>query len=179
MAPLGLGVTIEAGSLQDGSGVAAGNMTGIGAPAANPRIDRIYFNLNTKTFVRAVGVEAAVPVVPAAPYGVYLVCQVFMTVGMTAITNADIMDERTAVMAPLVMPSAGYTQVVDLDGLARILVGRAGYDNRVIVRLQTNDSSSRLLIQRQDGTPIFSIDGAGDVRSIGTITQSTTVTTGV
>lgn len=175
MASPGLGITIEAGSLQDGSVVNAANVTGIGAPASKPRIDRVYFDLNTKVFVRAVGAEATTPVVPAIPFGTYLICQIYMTVGMTAITNADIIDERTAVFAPLATLVGGYTQITDADGLIRVLIGRGSIDNRIILRLQTNDATSKVYVQNADGTPVFSIDGTGAVRAKGTITPSTTI----
>ncbi len=114
MATPAMGVTIEAGLLMDGTVVVAQNVTGIGAPSANPRIDRIYFDLNLRQFQRVVGAEAATPTKPALPFGVFPVCSIYMTVGQTSIVNANITDERTMIAAPAAFFAGdGYTSIVD------------------------------------------------------------------
>ncbi|MCW2763968.1 MAG: 21, gp21 [Marmoricola sp.] len=162
MAVLGMGVTVEAGSLMDGTVIPATSLTGIGAPAANPRIDRVYFDMNTRLFVRLVGTEAAVPVPPAYPFGVYPIAQLRFEVGDTMLTNEFIVDDRPGVMIPACfLAGDAYTTIIDAAGLARVLIGKAGVDNRVIVRMQQNDGSSRFEIQQSDGTIHFAVHDSG------------------
>lgn len=164
MAVLGMGVTIEAGTLIDGVTIPATSITGIGAPTVNPRIDRVYFDMNTRLFVRLVGVEAVAPVAPAYPLGVYPIAQLYFAVGDTLLTNANIIDDRAMIIVPAAyMRGDAYTTIVDAAGLTRILIGKAGIDNRVIVRMQQNDGSARFEIQQSDGTVTCAITDKGIV----------------
>lgn len=174
MASPALGITVEAGLLMDGTVVAAQNITGIGAPTANPRIDRIYYDLNLRSFQRVVGSEAATPTPPALPYGVFPVASVYMTVGMTAIRNDDITDDRTMIVAPAAFFAGdGYTSIVDAAGLLRMIIGKAGSDNRFIVRLH-NDSSATYVIQNSSGQTVAEIEASGNMRLKGTLTENVT-----
>lgn len=174
MATPGMGIACAAGLLMDGTLIAAQNVTGIGAPSANPRIDRIYFDLNTRTYGRKVGTESATPTPPALDYGVFPICQILLTVGMTTILNSAITDERTFVMAPVAfLAGDGYTSIVGADGLLRIIIGKGGVDHRVIIRLH-NDTDAKLQIQNSSGTPVASINASGNIKAAGTITPSTT-----
>lgn len=170
----GMGIAVAAGLLMDGAVIAAQNVTGIGAPSANPRIDRIYFDLNTRTYGRKVGTESATPTPPALDYGVFPICQILLTVGMTTILNSAITDERTFIMAPVAFFAGdGYTSIISPDGLLRIIIGKGGVDNRVIIRLH-NDSDAKVQIQNSSGTPVISMNASGVIKAAGTITQSTT-----
>ncbi|QPB10366.1 hypothetical protein AbSZ3_01 [Acinetobacter phage Ab_SZ3] len=154
MATPAMGVTIESGLLMDGTVVVAQNVTGIGAPSANPRIDRIYFDLNLRQFQRVVGAEAATPTKPALPYGVFPVCSIYLTVGQTSIVNANITDERTMIAAPAAFFAGdGYTSIVDAAGLLRMIIGKAGVDNRFITRLH-NDTDAKFVIQNSSGADV-------------------------
>ncbi|AXC34255.1 hypothetical protein P7I17_gp01 [Escherichia phage Halfdan] len=174
MATVGMGIAIEAGLLMDGSVIMGTNVTGIGAPSANPRIDRVYLDLNDRTYHRVVGTEAATPTPPAIPFGVFPICQISLEPDDTAILNAMITDERTFVMAPVALIQGGYTSVVDPTGLLRILIGSPGIDHRIILRTHTADSGSSVLVQNSDGVAVFKVDGAGNVVAKGTITPSGT-----
>lgn len=176
MATPGAGISLEAATLPNGTVIAAQDITGIGAPSVNPRIDRIWFNSNDGTVHRQVGSESATPVPPTVPFGGVLIAQILLSVptGIFTITNDMILDERSFVQAPIVTFNGGYLQMVDGDGLLRVLIGRGGFDNRVIIRLHTADGSSKLEIQDSGGGAIMSLDGAGNLKTKGTITPSTT-----
>ena len=64
------------------------------APAVNARIDRIVIDKLTGVVARVAGSEAVTPLIPAFPANVLPCCRLTLTVGQTAITNADIVDER-------------------------------------------------------------------------------------
>jgi hypothetical protein len=172
MAAPGMGVTIAAGMDTFGHSVAATNVAGIGAPAANPRIDRIWYDMNTGTYTRTVGTEAAAPVPPAVPFGKFLICDVRLIVGQTQILNADITDIRSFVMPPYLFGDGGYLNVVDLDGLFRILIGRGGVDNRIIMRMHNNNGSSKIEFQDSGGTAIAFLTDKG-VLQFGKLTVAT------
>lgn len=174
MATVGMGIAIEAGLLMDGTVIMGTNVTGIGAPTTNPRIDRIYLDLNDRTYHRVVGTESATPAPPALPFGVFPICQYILEPDDTAILDAMITDERTFVMAPVALIQGGYTSIVDPTGLLRILIGKPGVDHRIILRTHTADSGSSVLVQNSDGVSVFKVDGAGNVVAKGTITPSGT-----
>lgn len=148
MAVLGMGVLIESGTLFDGTVIAAANVTGIGAPAANPRIDRIYFNPASRAFARAVGVENATPVAPGMPLGTYPIAEILLTVGMTQITSASITDIRPTEISACFMDGAGNTVIIDPDNLYRFIIGRtvaAGGTGNTIYKHHHNNGSSKLI----------------------------------
>lgn len=93
--PVGMKMVVEAGVLRNGTPVAAYEVSGIGAPGGNPRIDRICINPADGTYQRRVGAEAAVPVPPTIPTGWVSLCQILYYVGQTFIANSDILDERS------------------------------------------------------------------------------------
>lgn len=161
MATLGMGITVEAGQLQDGTIVPAQNITGIGAPSANPRIDRIYYDLNLRSFQRVVGTEDPSPTPPALPFGVFPICSLYLVVGQISIRNDSITDDRSVIVAPAAFFAGdGYTSIVDAAGLLRFIIGKAGSDNRIIARLQ-NDTDAKLELQNQSGAQVFSYDVTG------------------
>lgn len=174
MATPGMGIAIEAGLLMDGTVIMGTNVTGIGAPTTNSRIDRIYLDLNDRTYHRVVGTESATPAPPAIPFGVFPICQFTLDPDDTAILDAMITDERTFVMAPVALIQSGYTSIVDPTGLLRVLIGAPGIDHRIILRTHTADAGSKVIVQNSDGTVVFSVDGAGNVIAKGTITPSGT-----
>jgi hypothetical protein len=154
MAVPAMGITIEQGHLPDGTSIAATNVTGIGAPGANPRIDRIYYSPDQASYQRVVGTEASSPVAPALPGGAVPIAQIMLTVGQTAILNANIVDERVHVSAFnfLRLAAFNFIELIDTLGNARILVGKPGVDHRIIVRHHQTDGSSKLEGQQSDGT---------------------------
>lgn len=90
-------VRLEAGAILSGvtlTEVAAQNTGTITAPSTHPRIDRVVIDRVTGAASVVEGSEAASPTAPAIPAGKLPVAQVLLTVGMTAITNADLTDER-------------------------------------------------------------------------------------
>lgn len=68
------------------------------APSVNPRIDRVVLDVVTGVISVIAGAENAVPVPPTLPYGKIPVAQIALTVGMVAINNANITDERAQLM---------------------------------------------------------------------------------
>ena len=64
------------------------------SPITNPRIDRVVYDNISGVIEIVAGTEAGSPVVPLIPDEKSPICQVALTVGMTAITNALITDER-------------------------------------------------------------------------------------
>lgn len=174
MAALGMGITIEQGHLPDGTSIAATNVTGIGAPAANPRIDRVYYSPDQASYQRVVGVEAASPAAPALPGGAVPIAQILLTVGMTQIRNTNIVDERVHIAAFnfLRLAAFNFIELIDTLGNARILVGKPGVDHRVIVRHHLTDGSSKLEGQQSDGTIKWWITDKGMVVG-GTFTVAT------
>ncbi|CUS06482.1 hypothetical protein FDJ62_gp21 [Acinetobacter phage Loki] len=161
MATPAMGVTFEAGLLMDGTVVPAQNLTGIGAPTTNPRIDRVYYDLNLRSFQRVTGTEAATPTPPALPFGVFPVCSIYLVVGQTAIRNADLTDDRTMIIAPAAFFAGdGYTSIVDAAGLLRMIIGKAGVDNRFITRLH-NDTDAKFVIQNSSGADVANVDATG------------------
>lgn len=175
MATPGAGITIDAGVLPDGTVIAAQNVTGIGAATTNPRIDRVWFDPKDNTVKRQVGTEAASPVPPTVQFGGILLAQVAIPVtGSLVITNAMIIDERTFVQPPLVAMVSGYVQMVDPNGYTRMLLGNGATDPRIILRLHTNDGTSKIMFQSADGTNIASIDGTGKMRLKSNLVQNTT-----
>ena len=68
--------------------------TSFSAPVGNPRIDRIVLDPVTGSISVATGTPAASPSPPDIPTGKLPICQIYITVGMSAITNLAITDER-------------------------------------------------------------------------------------
>jgi hypothetical protein len=158
-------VQIMSGQNAIGGTIAAASVGPIGAPGANPRIDRIYFNPNGNAFSRAVGVEAAVPVAPAAPFGTLVICDVALHVGQTQITNNDITDLRSFLFSGPIFADGGYTNIVDPDGLFRIFIGKAGVDNRFIFKMHANSGGgSKIEIQDASGAVIATIHDTGVIQ---------------
>lgn len=90
-------VALAAGCILSGvtlTEVAAQSTSTITAPSANPRIDRVVIDKSTGAMSVVAGSEGASPSAPDIPAGKLPVAKVLLTVGMTAITNADITDER-------------------------------------------------------------------------------------
>jgi len=95
--PASMIMTIAAGYLPAAGGVQAlaqQQTAAFVAPVANPRIDRIVMNRVTGAITVVAGAPAVTPVAPALPAGTLPLAQVSLTVGMTAITAAAILDER-------------------------------------------------------------------------------------
>jgi hypothetical protein len=103
-APPSMKVAVDAGAiLVSGQPVAIGaQSTGVlTAPLTNSRIDRVAIDYVTGAISVVTGTEAANPVPPAIPAGLSPVARIQLSVGMQAISNARIDDERLAT------PSAG------------------------------------------------------------------------
>lgn len=92
-------VALAAGALLQGTTlteVAAQSTGSITAPVTHPRVDRVVIDRATGAASVVAGTEAASPSAPAIPSGKLPVARVALTVGMTAITNAAITDDRVA-----------------------------------------------------------------------------------
>lgn len=102
-APPSMAMALDAGAL-----LVAGTLTEVSAqvsaaitpPTTNPRIDRVTISPSTGVLRVTTGTEAANPVPPAIPAGELPVAQLRLDVGMAAIANFRIRDER-------VSPAAG------------------------------------------------------------------------
>jgi len=98
-APPSMAVTLDAGALLVAGApveVKAQTSATIAPPTTSPRIDRVTISPTTGLLTVTTGTEAANPVPPAIPAGQLPVAQLRLDVGMTAITNARIRDERVA-----------------------------------------------------------------------------------
>lgn len=169
-----LGIMVESGVTINGTVIPPTNIGGIGAATSQPRIDRIYFNQNLNSFERLVGAEAASPTPPALPFGVIPICKIRVDVGVTAITNEDITDERVFLAASAaIIGTDGYTSIIDPNGLFRVLIGKPGVDNRIIFKL-FNDLDSSLVVQNSSGETVAAIDAQGNMKIKGTLTQTAT-----
>lgn len=92
-----LTVGVDAGHIFNGttlSEVAAQTTGTFTAPVSNPRIDRVVIDRFTGTLSVVAGTENVSPSPPAIPAGTLPVAQVYLTVGMAAIGNTSITDER-------------------------------------------------------------------------------------
>ncbi|MBU1040149.1 MAG: hypothetical protein KKF77_03495 [Proteobacteria bacterium] len=90
-------VALAAGAILSGTTlteVAAQSTTTITAPVTNPRIDRVVIDSVTGAVSVVEGDEAAEPEAPAIPAGKLPVARVLLATDTTAITNADLTDER-------------------------------------------------------------------------------------
>jgi len=97
--PPSMAVALDAGALFVAGAlieVARQTSAAIAPPSANPRIDRVTIHPSTGTLLVTTGTEAANPVPPAIAAGQLPVARVRLDVGITAITNARITDERVA-----------------------------------------------------------------------------------
>lgn len=90
-------VSIDAGHIFNGAALTevVAQTSGIfTAPVSNPRIDRVVIDRVTGTMSVVAGTEAVSPTPPAIPAGKQPVAQIALTVGMVAIGNTSITDER-------------------------------------------------------------------------------------
>ena len=127
-----LTVLIDAGKIikADGTLVSQAQQTAtFVAPAANPRIDRIVIDMLTGAYSIIAGTEAASPTAPAITAGKLPCAQVSLTVAQTQITNANITDERTAlVSAPQITTyTATGTDTYTVSGVTFV----SGFDYRI------------------------------------------------
>ena len=168
-----MAVMFQPATLPDGTVIAAQSLSGIGAPSAHPRIDRLYLDLNDRQIKRAVGAEADSAVAPSIPLGSYPIASVRLTVGMTAITNSDIVDDRPSCSSTACeIRGDGYTSIVDPDGLMRVSVGKTASDPRIVVKLHT---AGTLEIQDSNGAKIGVIDDKGNLSIAGKLTENATL----
>lgn len=90
-------VRLDAGALSGSTGpleVAAQSTSTIAAPASQPRIDRVVIDASTGVVSVIQGTEAGSPVPPNVPSGKLPICKVTLDPSTTAITNANLTDER-------------------------------------------------------------------------------------
>lgn len=94
--PPSMSITLDAGHFVADTliEVAAQTVGGITAPTANPRIDRIIVDQATGAASIITGTESASPVPPPLPAGAVPIARVLLSIGLTAISNAIIVDER-------------------------------------------------------------------------------------
>ena len=92
-------VAVDAGHIFSGSTITevpAQASPVIVAPIANSRIDRVVIDNQTGACSVVTGTEAAVPAAPAIPSGKMPVARVALAVGVAAITNSMLTDERAS-----------------------------------------------------------------------------------
>ena len=95
--PANMTLAIDPGSLFDGQNlneIVAQATSAFLAPVNYPRIDRVVIDMVSGQCAIVGGTENTTPAPPAIPNGKYPVAQVNLTVGMAAITNSAITDER-------------------------------------------------------------------------------------
>ena len=111
--PADMTVKVAAGAVQTGptrTAVAIQTTAALSAPAANPRYDLLVIDEKTGAIAVVTGAEAATPADPAIPAGKIVKARVRMVVGMSAITDADIDDLRTAHVS-----ETGYSTVASAE----------------------------------------------------------------
>lgn len=167
-----MAVMLQPATLSDGTVIAAQTVGGIGAPSSNSRVDRIYFDMNSRTVQRAVGGEAEKPVAPSIPTTAYPIARIELKAGDTAIFNEAIIDDRPLVQAsPAQYDGQGYAQIYGPDGLSRLIVGKGDSDPRVIIKLPSTGSVE---IQDSAGKKVAVIDDKGNASFAGTVTSNAT-----
>ncbi len=95
--PASMSVVIDQGHLMVAGAlleVSQQTLSNIIAPVTNPRIDRVVIDPQNGIFSLVTGTEAACPVAPTIPSGTIPVARIIMAVGISAITNDIIADER-------------------------------------------------------------------------------------
>lgn len=158
--PASMEVYVDAAYLPSGEPVGPWSVGGIGLPTSDPRVDVLYFNPNNNEIERVLGAEGPSPSWPSIPSGVMPVASILLSPSDTAITDEMITDIRSIYVAPAAQISNGYTNIVDPDGLDRMIIGRQGHDNRTIFRLHSGGS---FVIQSSDGTTVAEIDPSGNL----------------
>lgn len=96
-APPAMAVEVDAGRFYDGETlfeVAPQTLAIAAADPVNPRIDRVAYDMATRALVVDTGIPAANPAVPPSPAAFLPLCRVTVAAGATAITGADLTDER-------------------------------------------------------------------------------------
>jgi hypothetical protein len=101
----------------------------ITAPVTNPRIDRVVLDAVTGVISVVAGAENVSPTPPALPNGKLPIAQLALTVGMVAINNANITDER-AYLVKFKQP----TRQIFTSGTAQTYTTPAGV-TRIVVSL--------------------------------------------
>lgn len=167
--PPSMSVFIDATYLSSGKSVGPWVVSDIGLPTSEPRVDVLYFIPNSGNIARAVGDEAATPTWPTVPKGVIPLSAIYLTPADTSITDDMITDIRPLYTGQVAQAANGYTNIVDPDGIDRIIIGRQGYDNRTIMRMHGGGSFE---IQASDGTKVAEIDEAGNLIIKGEVQES-------
>jgi len=150
-------VVIDAGHIFDGATlteVAAQTTAAFSAPVGHPRIDRIVVDNTTGAIAVVPGAEAVSPVPPAIPAGKSPVAQVAFTTSTSAITNAQITDERDFSASN----AGGFGQQDTIASSATCDLGAVTSHNAVITGTATISSfgSSASVLQ-----PIYLIEFSG------------------
>jgi hypothetical protein len=142
-------VKIDAGYLFNGitpSLITAQSTSTITAPVTNPRYDRICLNASSGAYLLITGTESASPSVPAITAGAIPLAYIYLTVGMTSITNSDITDERATFS---VTDSAIYVDSAGRIGLncspntdVEVTLEKNGSGEYVTQRIRNSNSST-------------------------------------
>jgi len=104
----GMSIVVDGGVIFTGATLLNSTLktlSGIGAPAADPRIDLIYLNSLTGGIVKLAGVESSSPIIPNVPAKCWPLAYIELSVGMTAITNAEIVPIRALPTAAILWES--------------------------------------------------------------------------
>ncbi|MBI5135769.1 MAG: hypothetical protein HZA24_00370 [Nitrospirae bacterium] len=93
----GMWVVVDNGRVYNGATrIDGGGLVGVGAAdPTNPRIDLVVLDLRDATMGAISGAPAPSPVAPAPNPWHFIICEVYVAAGATAIYNADITDKRS------------------------------------------------------------------------------------
>jgi len=148
--------------------VAAQNTATLTAPATNPRNDIIYIDETTGAVAVATGTEAASPSDPAIPASKIPIAKIALTVGMTEITNADLIDYRTGVFTGWLKPDG------DGSGLSGIGVAdQVARDNTILNAFEIARIDG-LATKGMVNTVIDTFNDAAGISALGGATHDTT-----
>lgn len=106
--PAALNIVVDAGPVFSGTTlteIPAQITPAITPPTANARIDRVVIDRNTGLVSVVTGTQSATPTPPALPDGTVPIARINLIPGVTAITNAMIVDERA--LLPVGAPAGG------------------------------------------------------------------------
>ncbi|MHC1701479.1 MAG: hypothetical protein AB9900_10930 [Humidesulfovibrio sp.] len=149
-------VRLEAGAILSGvtlTEVAAQSTGTITAPVTHPRIDRVVIDRITGAVSVVEGTEAASPAAPAIPTGKLPVAQVLLATDTTAITNADLTDERvgggSVAIGSIASPST--TEVASTQDVADTLAAFPQQDTTARQQAMFNALLAHIHVDRASG----------------------------
>ena len=161
-------IGVDAGHIGNGTTlteIAPQDTPAFTAPVSNPRIDRVVIDRASGALSVVAGTEASSPTPPAIPAGKCPVAQVLLTVGMVAIANASITDERD--LGGLGLSSGAFTTfgTAAVENLASDVINDGG-GNLTYAGTGAIASAATMDIGTVAG-PVITASGTAAVTSLG------------